>query len=481
VPGIIRGFDRYGQPLSSRSAAAVAHYVSGIDRLLAAEAGAQEALRQALAIDEGFALAHAALALIRQGQGAAEAARQSAAQALTYVRGLTQRERQHVGVITTWVGGNASLALTLAREHLRDYPRDAVVLSLGEFLLTRSGRQDRHQQALAHLSQLAPHYGEDWYFLGLYSFIHHELDRFEEARRLAERSLALYPRTGLAAHSLAHVFYETNAHASGMAFLEEWMAVYEPVAPMHCHLAWHLALHALAMGHYARVEALYDRAIRPGVAHGRTAMYDAASLLWRCQLYGCTRGPLPWDEVCALAVRAADHPGMAFVDANAALALAAGGDEAALGRLCDGLRRLEAQGHPTAGAIVLPLVQGAAAFARRDYHDAIRWLEPIVEPLVRIGGSNAQREVFVDTLLEAYLRAGEYAKVEPWLRQRVARRPSARDLFWLGRAQAGSGEVENARLSLSEARTRWDSADAEGAEQIAVRTVLRRVERTEVS
>nr|MDQ3828519.1 hypothetical protein [Candidatus Tectomicrobia bacterium] len=84
-------------------------------------------------------------------------------------------------------------------------------------------------------------------------------------------------------------------------------------------------------------------------------------------------------------------------------------------------------------------------------------------------------------LLEAYLRAGEYAKAETWLRQRVARRPSARDLFWLGRAQVGSGEVEEARLSLGEVRTRWDTADAEGAEQVAVRTMQNRVERTEIS
>jgi tetratricopeptide (TPR) repeat protein len=481
VPEMTRGFDRYGQPLSSRSATAVACYIIGIDRLLAAEAGAQEALQQALAIDEGFALAHAALALIRQGQGATETARQSATEAVTYAPGLSRRERQHVEVITTWVGGNASLALALAREHLSEYPRDAVVLSLGEFLLTRSGRQDRHQEALAHLTELAPSYGDDWYFLGLYSFIHHELDRFEEARRLAERSLTLNPRTGLAAHSLAHVFYETNAHATGCDFLEDWMADYNPAAPMHCHLAWHLALHALALGHYAKVQALYDQALRPGVAHGRTVMYDAASLLWRCQLYGCTQGRLPWNEVCKLAIRAAEHPGMAFVDANAALALAADGDEAALVRMCDDLRQLEAQGHPTAGTVVLPLVQGAAAFARGDYNDAIRWFEPIIEPLVRIGGSNAQREVFVDTLLEAYLRAGEYAKAELWLCQRVARRPSARDLFWLGRAQAGRGQVEDARLSLSEACRHWSTADAEGAEQIAMRNMQNRVERTELS
>jgi tetratricopeptide (TPR) repeat protein len=275
----------------------------------------------------------------------------------------------------------------LTSEHLEEFPRDALVLFLAEFLLTRSGRQDRHEAALAHLTHLAPHYGDDWYFLGLYAFVHHEIDRFDEARRLAERSLAQNPRSGPATHSLAHVFYETNAHADGYAFLTVWMADYDQRVPMHCHFAWHLALHELALGHYARGLELCEWAIRPGVAQARTSMYDAASLLWRAQLYGAAPGPLPWAEVCALAARAVARPGMAFVDANTALALAAGGDEAAFGQFIDSLRALAVRGYPTAGTVVLPLVQGIVAFARGAYEEAICWMEPIVDQIVRIGAA----------------------------------------------------------------------------------------------
>jgi hypothetical protein len=167
---------------------------------------------------------------------------------------------------------------------------------------------------------------------------------------------------------------------------------------------------------------------------------------------------------------------MAFVDANAALALAAGGEEAALGRLTDGLRCLEAQGHPTAGAVVLPLVQDITVFVCEDYEEAIRWLEPIIEHIARIGGSNAQREVFTDTLLEAYLRAGHYDKAEVSLRQRLTRRPFARDLFWLGRAQVGRGNIESAAISLSEGCLCWENADPEAAEQVTLGATQRQVE-----
>jgi uncharacterized protein HemY len=66
----------------------------------------------------------------------------------------------------------------------------------------------------------------------------------------------------------------------------------------------------------------------------------------------------------------------------------------------------------------------------------VQHLEPVADQVVRVGGSNAQREVFADTLLQAYLRAGHYTKAESSLRKRLARRPSARDTLWLQQAQS---------------------------------------------
>jgi tetratricopeptide (TPR) repeat protein len=469
-----QGFqDRYGLTLTTSSTTAVESYIVGIDRFLSAEPGADTSLAQAIEADENFAAAYASLAIVQQFQGLAVAAKQSTARAQACMAGLPKRERRYVEVIALFVEGGGSGVLPLVHEHLGEFPCDAVLLFLRGFLNARSGRADWQQEQFDYLTQLAPRYGDDWFFLGQYAFAHHALNRFEESRRLAEQSLARHPRCGHAAHSLAHVFYETNDHAAGAAFLHAWMANYDRDGPMHCHLAWHQALFELAMGSYTRVMELYERAIRPDVARTRTSMYDAASLLWRCQIYGCARDALPWPAVGELAAQMTAQPGMAFVDANAALALAATRDELAFGRLVDGLRVLDAQGHPTAGCVVLPLVRGIWAFARGAYDEAIAWIEPVADQIVRIGGSNAQREVFEDTLLEAYLRAGCYARAEAILRQRLGQRPSARDFFWLGRAQVGSGQPEKARISLQEAQQRWVNADPEAPELTALERTRR--------
>ena len=91
-----------------------------------------------------------------------------------------------------------------------------------------------------------PAFDDDWWFLGSYAFAHHEVDRFEEARRLADRSLKAKPGNAGAAHPLAHVFFETNDHRSGVGFLEPWLATYDRAGPYMCHLSWHLALFELS-------------------------------------------------------------------------------------------------------------------------------------------------------------------------------------------------------------------------------------------
>jgi hypothetical protein len=104
---------------------------------------------------------------------------------------------------------------------------------------------------------------------------------------------------------------------------------------------------------------------------------------------------------------------------------------------------VSAQGWDAAAHYVEGIDQALAltAFACGDYERTIRHLEPVADQVVRVGGSNAQREVFEDTLLQASLRAGRYAQAESVLRTRLARRPSARDTLWLQQAQRGNLEA----------------------------------------
>jgi uncharacterized protein HemY len=151
--------------------------------------------------------------------------------------------------------------------------------------------------------------------------------------------------------------------------------------------------------------------------------------------------------VAAFAARTFPRAGITFGDVHCALAYAAAGDREALTQLTIQLRERLAQGKVPASEVVPALVEALAAFARGDYESTVRYLEPVADQVVRVGGSNAQREVFEDTLLQAYLRAGRYVQAESLLRKRLAQRPSIRDTLWLQQAQLGYqtsvGAMEN--------------------------------------
>src|SRR5687768_14474304 len=89
--------DRYGLPLSTASGEAAKAYREGIDLHLSGYPGAEQRLLQALAADEGFALAHAALARHRQLYGRMAEARASIARARAL--GGSAREQGHVGIL----------------------------------------------------------------------------------------------------------------------------------------------------------------------------------------------------------------------------------------------------------------------------------------------------------------------------------------------------------------------------------------------
>jgi tetratricopeptide (TPR) repeat protein len=473
--------DRYGLPLSTSSTRAAEHFIEGIDLLLEQNFGPEDHFTQAIEADTGFALAYGALAYMLNLRAQVAEAKECVQQAQTLAPGVSRRERQQIEAIALFINGQGRRSYALIREHLTDYPRDMLMIRLAQRLgmlgCSGAGIASFPAPLFALMQSVALAYGEDWAFLGQYAFAHHETGRLAEARCLAERSLALRPTNATAAHSVAHVCFETGDAANGGAFLGNWLTGFDPRAPYHVHLSWHQALFELAQGRYQRALDLYETDIRPAVLANRTpALNDSAALLWRWSLYSGTTPPVPAEEVRDLAAPAATRPGPAFRDAHAALAFAVAGDEVSIGQMIDRLQRLGNQGDVLAGAVTLPLVQGIHAFAHREYSAAVRHMEPLftvprLDQLARIGGSHAQREVFEDTLLEAYLRAEQFDKAEAMLHARLQRRDSARDLFWVGRAQMGSGQRQAAQTSFRAVAHLWQDADPGSPE----RTTLNRL------
>ncbi|HEY7435935.1 MAG TPA: hypothetical protein VIE41_12420 [Methylomirabilota bacterium] len=428
--------DRYGLSVSTGSQAAFGHFQDGVDRLLAYEPGAEDCFAAALAADENLALAHVGRALLAAVQGDGATARAAADRARQTAADASRRERQHAEAIHAFVAGETARGLALVDEHVAEFPRDAMLVNQASSAIALAGRSDREEHRVAFLERLAPAYGDDWWFQSALAFTYHEVDRFEESRRLSEASLRQRPGNASAAHNLAHIAFETLDIEAGAAFLDDWMTGYDRRAHFHCHLAWHQAMFALHEGRHAQALAIFERDILPA-SNPRSTMTDGTALLWRVGLDAASPAALPWRALADIAGRVS-RPGYLFGECHAALAYAACGDEAALTRMMDNLRALDAQGNPIAGRVVLPLVQGTAAFAAGDHAAALAHFEPVEREMHRIGGSHAQWELFEETMVVCYLELARYDDALRLLRRRLARRASPRDQKWLARATAAS-------------------------------------------
>jgi tetratricopeptide (TPR) repeat protein len=318
---------------------------------------------------------------------------------------------------------------------VKEFPRDALLVNQASSAIGFAGRSDREQRRVDFLERLSSAYGDDWWFLSALGFTYHEVDRYEESQRLSERSLQQYPGNANATHNIAHVYFETLDTEAGCKFLADWMVTYDVRAAFHCHLSWHQAMFELHRGGYARALEIFERHILNAV-NPRLAMIDGSALLWRLALDDVRDLPLAWRPLADMAERVS-RPGFVFGEVHAAMAYAACGDEAALARLVDGLRALDAKGHPIAGTVALPLVQGTAAFVAGDHAAALRHFEPVEHEMHRIGGSHAQWEIFEETMVACYLALARYDDALRLVRRRLARRASSRDVRWLARANAG--------------------------------------------
>ena len=415
--------DRYGLPLSTSVAAARDAYVEGVHLLLTVYPGAAAAFDRAIAADPGFALAHIGKARTFHLAGNPLAMRESLTAALALVEKCSPRELSHIDVFRLLFAGQAVAALAALRTHVETWPRDALVLSLAANqggLIGMSGLPGREQALVDFLDPIAPHYGEDWWFEAHYGMALSEIGRHDAARPKIERSLAQTRRNAYGAHAFAHLCYETGERDSGIAFMRDWLPLYDRGGGLFGHLNWHLGLFELHAGNLEGGLRLYNDAFcaddHRGAVHQKLS--DSSSFLWRSELAGHPHDAARWAKLLDYAREKIPRPGFSLADWHVALAFAAAGDEAALESWVAGIEELVKAGRYPSGSTIPTVARAFAAFQRGDYAATIDLIVPMLPDRERMGGSRAQVDLVEATLLRAYLNAGRVAEAKHLLSER---------------------------------------------------------------
>jgi tetratricopeptide (TPR) repeat protein len=294
-------------------------------------------------------------------------------------------------------------------------------------------------------SRRTPGYG---FLLGCHAFALEELGHLDAAERFGRRAVEIEPQDAWGLHAVSHV-HEMRGHtAEGIAWIERSRPVWTACNNFSFHMAWHLALFRLETGDHDEVLRLYDAEVRPVATDDFRDFANAVSLLWRLEQEGVAVGGR-WDELKAIAERRRRDVTLTFAALHNLLALVATGEtEAAF----DLVRAMEAAADRDSGdqaeAMDAVGVDLAAAILDLALNRAPRGdVAALAGQLHRIGGSHAQRDVFVQMLAGLAARRGDRGALDRILA--VRRRLKRDDRFialaqtWLAEAP-GSGRRRRA-------------------------------------
>ncbi|MFC4033457.1 hypothetical protein ACFO3J_18505 [Streptomyces polygonati] len=296
--------------------------------------------------------------------------------------------------------------------HFARWPADETAgLMLGAFRSSPDTAHPARGDALIE-EQAACAGPDNWPWTSWLAATRAEQGRVREARQLSERALALYPRSGVAAHALAHAEHESGAGPAGVAFLDAWLAV-DPGAAQSRHLNWHAALQSIACGDFPDARRRADTVL----AHGDVGMRAAVN--WRLLLAG--QQPAGLSDPEHVRELLASPGGMAevFHTFNLALALAV---EAATDDLRALSRRAAADPRPEFHEVLAPVVRALAEVTAGRPRTAVELLTGLGERAGRIGGVRVEREIIQDTLARALADAGEHVRAAELLHHRTTAR-----------------------------------------------------------
>ncbi len=252
------------------------------------------------------------------------------------------------------------------------------------------------------LQPFASAYGDDWWFRTVLAFAEIEMHDFENGLRNIETALRGNPRNAHAAHIRAHLYYELGEREDGLRFLTAWAKDYPKDGQLHCHISWHQAIWSLETGRREAAWRIYRNDLHPGGSWGPplNVLTDGASFLARAEMAGESVDPELWRALSRYASQWFPNSGIVFADMHSALAFAMAGDGDALRAIIDSPKG-------PAADLLAPIARGFDAFARRQWREAIRELQPVLATHERVGGSRAQRDLLEYTVTCALLRDGQ--------------------------------------------------------------------------
>jgi len=320
-------------------------------------------------------------------------------------RDATDAQRAHFAAARAWLAREPLRAARIYTRLAEDAPHDLLALRLAQscwyFLGHRGQVRLVAERALCRWTPTAPAYDV---VLAMTAFGRAETGDGRGATALADRALALEPRSPFARHALAHGLVTQKRGVAAHRMLEDSTTLWRVGGRMDAHNAWHQAVLALQIGRHSAALATFDREL--ATAGDASTCADATDLLWRLDLAGVDTESR-WRPLAATWARHVTPGFWGFLDVLAGLAFHRAGqanEACALRRALTDSGALD--GVAGTAAASLAALTAIEVFTHGDYARALQQLH---QALPLLGGSALQRELLESTLVAAQQRtSGEW-------------------------------------------------------------------------
>jgi len=400
--------DSQGLEVTTNSPDAIAAINHFVDQSLSYGNDA-EAILQGIAADPTCVVANAHAAAHYLSLESAEAKNQAAPYlqaAKKYLSQANEREKLYVYGISAWASGDIDRAIAYHEEIAEKFPRDIASVQRGQYHYFYLG----DKEGLLNIAEKVFFSNrENHYLYGMIAFGLEQCHRLKEAEEWGRKATEMNRHDPWAHHAVAHVMETQGRLDEGIAWMESLSDTWENCnSLLYTHNWWHIALYYLEKEEIKKVLKLYDTHIW-GRAWKESSkdQVGAISLLLRLELRGVDVGDR-WQNIAPyLAPRIHEHA-LPFQDLHYVYALARAGQNDQVTKMLLSMQAYAKAAKPfikrTWNEVVLPAARGMVAHARTDCHRAIAQLGSTLPRLYEIGGSHAQRELFEQVFLDAWLR-----------------------------------------------------------------------------
>lgn len=328
---------------------------------------------------------------------------------------LTLREKLHVRAIEHLAKGNLPESAKIWEDILVDHPTDmlAIRMSASAYFYLGDGTQIRDSIArvLPSWNKSVPLFN---YLYGYYAFGLTQTKELEKAEKYAKIGLELNRQDGWACHAIAHVNEYASTPDKGIEFLLKTEKDWNNCDFISGHNYWHLSLFYLEKQEYEKVVNILDNNeafLNPKMT---IDMINISSLLARLELDGFNDNNYLRDRFTDLKQKFSDridHHGYIYSDFHMALIYAMSGTEQEKEmymksfeqfinnlKVSNFLKNLN-------NNLGRKIFKALFDYGEKNFDKVVDILFPIRYELNKIGGSNAQRDIFNLILIDCCLRS----------------------------------------------------------------------------